>query len=195
MKLFTYVVETTVSQTLFTVNRKTCLYKHRRAIAERFYIIGVGNDTTKELTIDTDEMDTDFHHDTDTVTLRTKVCVTIERKRKMNKTDHGIANFEKYAENRSRYFHEEKTEPVLGGVFFIPQCVLGMEYEGDVPVFLPFMVTKIYPHVILIQRQTKKHGVHTQAISKWNFRHYAEEVSEEQCLKWTKQFYGLSVEI
>ena len=113
----------------------------------------------------------------------------------MNKTDHGISVFTKFVENRNKYFHEEKTKPVLGGVFLIPQCVLAMEYEGDVPVFLPFMVTKIYPHVILIQRQTKKRGIHTQAISKWNFRHYAEEVNEEQYLKLTNSFYGLSVEI
>ncbi len=113
----------------------------------------------------------------------------------MNKTDHGIANFEKYTENRSRYFHVEKTKPVLGGVFLLPQCVLAIEYEGDIPELLPFMVTKIYSHVILIQRRTKKRGIHTQSISKWNFRHYAQEVNEDGYLKMTSQFYGLSVSI
>lgn len=113
----------------------------------------------------------------------------------MNKTNHGIANFEKYTENRNRYFHEEKTKPVLGGVFFIPQCVLAIEHEGDIPELLPFMVTKIYPHVILIQRQTRKRGIHTQAISKWNFRHYAEEIQEELWPRYTGQCYGLSIDI
>lgn len=78
MKLFDYLVETTVSQTLYKENREKCLYKHRRAIAERFYAIGIVNDTTKELTIDTDEMDTDFCHDNDTVKLRTRVYITME---------------------------------------------------------------------------------------------------------------------
>lgn len=113
----------------------------------------------------------------------------------MNKIDHGISDFTKIVENRNRYFHEEKMKPVLGGVFLLPQCVLAIEHEGDIPELLPFMVTKIYSHVILIQRQTKKRGIHTQAISKWNFRHYAEEVSEEGYMKMTSQFYGLSIQI
>lgn len=78
MKLFEYEVETTVSQTLFRENREKCLYKHRRGIGDCFYCISITKDITKELTIDIDEMNTDFHHDTDTVKLRTKICVTIE---------------------------------------------------------------------------------------------------------------------
>ena len=113
----------------------------------------------------------------------------------MIKQNHGIANYTKFVENRNKYFHKKKTKPVLGGVFFLPQVVLAMEYEGDLPEFLPFMVTKIYSHVILIQRRTRKRGIHTQAISKWNFRHYAEKVNEDGYMKMVNQFWGISVNI
>lgn len=110
------------------------------------------------------------------------------------KLNHGISVEQSgYMPPQNIYYHREKVNPSVGEVYLMPQKKLAIEYDGMIPEFLPVMVVKLYEHVVLMERRTKKRGNMKYAVDRWTFEHYALNVDNVD--RYGDNFIGISITI
>ena len=112
----------------------------------------------------------------------------------MDKMNHGIANGYKYRPPVDKYKHDYIIHPLIGFIYLLPQTKLAIKRDFVLPDYMPFVVTHIYDHVVLMLKSTK-HGLHPQALDMWTFKHYAIPIDINDIESYTNQFYGVSIEL
>lgn len=92
-------------------------------------------------------------------------------------TSHTTALFEAGKRFYDR-INEYKEQLQVGDVVWLPQEAIGIKPDVSFTGGFRFTVTAKYPYVVLLEKQTKRYGVHRQSLSYVNLLKYGKIVDQ-----------------